>query len=87
MSATTADHHRRLSAFLVEHVIPAEETYRQLSEQARNGLATGLDVSAALVELTRARMERTRLQYQIEIAKLALQTAIGQFPIELGAKP
>lgn len=65
----------------------AEETYRQLSEQARNGLATGLDVSSALVELTRARMERTRLQYQVEIAKLALQTAIGQFPVDLGVKP
>lgn len=65
----------------------AEETYRQLSEQARNGLATGLDVSTALVDLTRARMERTRLQYQVEIAKLALQTAIGQFPEELGVKP
>ena len=29
MSATTTDHHQRLAVFLAEHVIPAEETYRQ----------------------------------------------------------
>lgn len=59
----------------------ATQNYNSLSEQARHGLATALDVSTALVDLTRARMDKVRLQYDVEMAKLALQAAIGQFPI------
>lgn len=59
----------------------AEQNYSILSEQAKNGLATALDVSTALVDLNRARLDKVRLQYEVEIAKLALLAATGQLGI------
>lgn len=61
----------------------ADKNFGILSEQAKNGLATALDVSTALVDLTRSRMDKVRLQYEVEIAKITLQSAIGQFPAPL----
>lgn len=57
----------------------AEENYRTLSEQARVGLATGLDVSTALNALDRARTELTQQQFDLEVAKYNLQLVIGRF--------
>lgn len=56
----------------------AEQNYNILSEQAKNGLATALDVSTALVDLGRARMAKVRLQYEVEIAKFTLYVVTGQ---------
>ncbi len=57
----------------------AEENYRTLSEQARVGLATSLDVSTALNALDRARTELTQQQFGLEVAKYNLQLVIGRF--------
>jgi outer membrane protein TolC len=56
----------------------AEQNYNILSEQAKNGLATALDVSTALVDLGRSRMAKVRLQYEVEIAKFTLYAVTGQ---------
>lgn len=64
---------------LRKEVALAEENYRTLSEQARVGLATSLDVSTALNELDFARTELARQEYQFEIAKLRVELATGQF--------
>lgn len=57
----------------------AEENFRTLSEQARVGLATSLDVSTALTELTRARIDLTRQEFDFEVAKQGLDQAVGRF--------
>ncbi len=57
----------------------AEENYRTLSEQARVGLATSLDVSTALNALDLARTELTRQQFDLEVAKQRLEAATGRF--------
>lgn len=64
---------------LRKEVALAEENYRTLSEQARVGLATSLDVSTALTELDAARTERVREAYNLEVAKQRLQFAAGGF--------
>jgi outer membrane protein len=57
----------------------AEENYRTLSEQARVGLATSLDVSTALNALNQARTELARQEFDYEVAKQALQLALGRY--------
>ncbi len=57
----------------------AEENYRTLSEQARVGLATSLDVSTALNELDRVRTERVTQTFEYELAKQQLDWVTGLF--------
>jgi len=57
----------------------AEENYRTLSEQARVGLATSLDVSTALNALDLARTELVRQEFDLEIAKQRLESTTGTF--------
>ena len=66
-------------AALIKEVSLAEENYRTLSEQARVGLATSLDVSTALNALDQARTERAREEFALAVAKQRLQQAIGLF--------
>lgn len=65
----------------------ASQNYAILSEQAKGGLATALDVSTALVDLTRASMDKVRLEYEVEIAKIALRAATGQMPVPMETTP
>ncbi len=64
---------------LRKEVALAEENFRTLSEQARVGLATSLDVSTALNELDFARTELVRQEYDFEVAKLRVELVIGEF--------
>ncbi len=66
-------------ASLRKEVTLAEENYRTLSEQARVGLATSLDVSTALTALDAARTELAREQYNLEVAKQRFQFVVGDF--------
>jgi outer membrane protein TolC len=66
-------------ATLETEVSLAEENYRTLSEQARVGLATSLDVSTALTALDSARVERSRSAYDLELAKQRVEATIGLF--------
>ncbi len=62
-----------------KEVALAEENYRTLSEQARVGLATSLDVSTALNALDQARTEMARQQFDLETAKHNLHRVTGMF--------
>lgn len=61
----------------------AEENFRTLSEQARVGLATSLDVSTALNELDLARTELARQEFDFEVAKQRLEQSVGRFARDL----
>ncbi|KRD06099.1 acyl-CoA dehydrogenase [Mycobacterium sp. Root265] len=53
MSATAADYHRRLTDFIVEHVVPAEASYEQYRRQAGPGDHTVPPVVEELKELAK----------------------------------
>lgn len=61
----------------------AEENFRTLSEQARVGLSTSLDVSTALNELDVARTELASQEFDFEVAKQRLEQSIGRFARDL----
>ncbi len=61
----------------------AEENFRTLSEQARVGLATSLDVSTALNELDLARTELARQEFDFEVAKQRVEQSVGRFARDL----
>ncbi len=58
----------------------AEDRYKTLSEQAKVGLATSLDVSTALLELTRARNTYVNDRHDLAIAGITLLAAAGTPP-------
>ena len=58
----------------------ADEQYITLSEQAKVGEATSLDVSTALLALAEAKLEQINAQHTYEFAKLSLQEVMGLFP-------
>lgn len=60
----------------------AEENYRTLSEQARVGLATSLDVSTALTALDAARTELAREEYDLAVAHQRFLFVTGDFAQE-----
>ncbi len=66
-------------ATLSKEVDLAEENFRTLSEQARVGLSTSLDVSTALNSLAQARTELARQQFDLEVAKQRLEAVTGTF--------
>ncbi|MBU0677681.1 MAG: TolC family protein [Verrucomicrobia bacterium] len=68
---------------LAKEVELADEQYRTLSEQARVGEATSLDVSTALVALSQAKSLQVRTHYTYEFAKLTLQQVLGLFPRDI----
>lgn len=70
---------RKNVATLSKEVDLAEENYRTLSEQARVGLATSLDVSTALNALAQARTELARQEFDLEVAKKELEAVTGTF--------
>ncbi|GEM_PF-2732900 len=69
-----------------KEVTLAQTNFDTLSEQARVGLATSLDVSTALTALDRARTELTRLLFQREVARRNLEAAVGVFADEIVVK-
>ncbi len=66
-------------ATLRKEVDLADENFRTLSEQARVGLSTSLDVSTALNALDQARTDLARQEFDLEVAKKRLKAAIGTF--------
>lgn len=69
-------------ATLRKEVTLAEENYRTLSEQARVGLATSLDVSTALNALAVVRTQLARQEYDVEVAKHRVALVTGVFANE-----
>lgn len=55
----------------------ADETYRLLSEQYSAGVATGLDVTAALAARHAARANRVAVRYDRSVARARLERAAG----------
>ena len=66
-------------ASLRKEVTLAEENYRTLSEQARVGLATSLDVSTALTALDQARTDLSREAFDLAVARQRLEATVGAF--------
>ncbi len=64
---------------LRREVTLAEENYRTLSEQARVGLATSLDVSTALTALDSVRTELARAEYDLAVAHQRFLFVTGDF--------
>lgn len=66
-------------ATLRKEVDLAGENYRTLSEQARVGLATSLDVSTALNALDLAQTELARQEFDLEVAYYRMELVTGVF--------
>src|SRR5581483_9112101 len=73
-TARTLDARRAAAA---DEVSLATESYRMLSDQYRSGVATNLDVLAALTVLTDARGNEAALRYAHAVSLVQLERVVG----------
>ena len=75
-----ANYKGNLAAYLAlsENLALAEDVYRIINLQYRNGIKTYLDVTIAEADLRTARINVFNALYQVLISKLDVQQALGE---------
>jgi outer membrane protein TolC len=59
----------------------AKQNFEEVDERYRNGLASALEQTDALVSAFEALVNRVRQQFARAVARLALEEAIGAWPV------